>query len=160
MESGIERFTNKGIIFYEKEGQSLKTKITGDYLTLDIECTNRIRVYTELLDINSPKIWVDGQLEFSGAECLRTYGTEKGVCGIGAVSPTTTNNANIAGVSVNFRVKKNSVPSSVTLTATSWTTEPNYANITEDGFWLYVKTPPTGSIFVGGYYYWRGYYQC
>ena len=49
MESGIERFTNKGLIFYEKEGQSLKTKITGDYLTLDIECTNRIRVYTELI---------------------------------------------------------------------------------------------------------------
>ena len=63
METGIERFTNKGIIFYEKEGQSLKTKITGDYLTLDIECTNRIRVYTELLDINSPKIWIDGQLD-------------------------------------------------------------------------------------------------
>ena len=160
METGVERFTNKGIIFYEKEGQSLKTKITGDYLTLDIECTNRIRVYTELLDINSPKIWVDGQLEFSGAEARRTSGTEKGFCGIGSVSPTTTNNANIAGVSVNFRVKKTYVPSSVTLTATSYTTEPNYTNITEDGFWLYVKTTPTGTIYVGGYYYWRGYYEC
>ena len=62
METGVERFTNKGLIFYEKEGQSLKTKITGDYLTLDIECTNRIRFYSELIDFNSPKIWIDGQL--------------------------------------------------------------------------------------------------
>ena len=36
-------------------------------------------------------------LQFSGAEMLRTSGTEKGFAGIGAVSPTTTNNANIAG---------------------------------------------------------------
>ena len=136
------------------------TRIVGTYLTLDITCNNRIRMYTDLLDINSPKIWIDGEMQFSGAEATRTSGTEKGFCGIGAVSPTTTNNANIAGVAVNFRVKKTYIPSSVTLTATSWTTEPNYTNITEDGFWLYVKTTPTGSIFVGGYYYWRGYYQC
>ena len=156
------RFNSKGIIFYDgiAENSTQDTRIVGTYLTLDITCNNRIRMYTDLLDINSQKIWIDGEMQFSGAEFTRTSGTEKGFCGIGAVSPTTTNNANIAGVAVNFRVKKTYIPSSVTLTATSWTTEPNYTNITTDGFWLYVKTTPTGTIFVGGYYYWRGYYEC
>ena len=61
---------------------------------------------------------------FSGAEARELVALKKDVCGIGAVSPTTTNNANIAGVSVNFRVKKTYVPSSITLTNVSWTTDP------------------------------------
>ena len=45
------RFNSKGIIFYDgiAENSLQDTRIVGTYLTLDITCNNRIRMYTDLI---------------------------------------------------------------------------------------------------------------
>ena len=80
---------------------------------------------------------------------------EKGFCGVGARDPANESSA-VAGVAVNFRIRKSFIPSSVTLTGTSSTATPLTTDIREDGFWLYVKGTGAGGNL---YFYWRGYYQ-
>jgi hypothetical protein len=83
---------------------------------------------------------------------------EKGYCGIGARDPKNESSA-VAGVGVNFRIRKSYIPSSITLTPISdisFTVQPFTTEIREDGFWLYVKgVENAGNM----YCYWRGYYQ-
>ena len=72
---------------------------------------------------------------------------EKGFCGVGARDPANESSA-VAGVAVNFRIRKSFIPSSVTLTGTSSTATPLTTDIREDGFWLYVKGTGAGGIFI------------
>ena len=79
---------------------------------------------------------------------------EEGFCGVGGMSPQISSAA-VAGVGVNFRIRKNYTPSSISLTSTSSTSSAAVANITRDGFWLYVN----GRGIANAYCYWRGYYE-
>lgn len=79
--------------------------------------------------------------------------SEGGVCGVGGMDAIGTSGA-VAGVSVNFRLKKTYTPSSVSLSSSSSNTGYNVSNITNNGFWLYVE----GGV-LGEYYYWRGTYS-
>ena len=80
--------------------------------------------------------------------------SERGYCGVGGVAGGSTN---IAGVGVNFRVKKNYTPSYVYLTQTSSTANGvYYTDVSNEGFFLYITKPASSSTV---YYFWRGYYQ-
>ncbi|MBN8236826.1 collagen-like protein [Halobacillus kuroshimensis] len=84
-----------------------------------------------------------------------TTGTETGFCGIGAYSPYTSVGKMLAGYVVQFRSKKDYVPSSVSLsTRSTYGTYEYTADITEDGFWFYIKNDNTST----NYKYWRGNY--
>jgi phage minor structural protein len=94
--------------------------------------------------------------ELGGESLFITNQVEKGFCGVGgyeAIATPTTNS--VVGVGVNFRIRKDYIPSSITLTGTSSTSNPVAIDISKDGFWLYVK----GKNQAGLYIYWRGYYQ-
>ena len=79
--------------------------------------------------------------------------SERGYCGVGGVSGGSTN---IAGVGVNFRVKKNYTPSYVNLSQTSGTANGVfYTDVSNEGFFLYITKPASSSTV---YYFWRGYY--
>ena len=79
--------------------------------------------------------------------------TERGFCGVGG---TAGGSSNIAGVGVNFRMKKTYTPSYVQLTPTSSTANSvQYTDVSNEGFYLYITKPNTTSTL---YYFWRGYY--
>jgi phage minor structural protein len=80
-----------------------------------------------------------------------TFATERGYCGIGGVGNGGT--SAIAGVGVNFRIKKSYTPSSITLSSLSSNTLPLTTQITPDGFWLYLNGDGTNN-----FKYWRGTY--
>ena len=81
--------------------------------------------------------------------------TERGYCGVGGTAGGSTN---IAGVGVNFRMKKTYTPSYVQLTPTSSTANSvQYTDVSNEGFYLYITKPNTTSNL---YYFWRGYYSC
>jgi hypothetical protein len=104
------------------------------------------------------------QWEKFNEELFLTSATEKGYCGVGGQNAATYTGAAVAGTGVNFRIRKKYIPSSITLTPfddNSWTTSALTTQIKSDGFWLYIqgRDKTTGTSVVGGYYYWRGYYQ-
>ena len=80
---------------------------------------------------------------------------ESGFCGVGGKEATAQSGAVIAGVGVNFRIKKDYAPSGVTLASTSQTADAKTANITREGFWLYVNGIGVNNALV----YWRGFYE-
>ncbi|MDQ0414240.1 phage tail spike protein [Mesobacillus stamsii] len=78
---------------------------------------------------------------------------EQGFCGIGAIAGSSTTGA-VAGTGVNFKMRKNYTPSSVSLSTSSSTASGLVTDIRTDGFWLYVEGNGTSTA----YRYWRGYY--
>lgn len=95
---------------------------------------------------------VNGTMKFSTTPIQSV--AETGFCGIGGMGATGFSTA-VAGVGVNFRIKKNYTPSSVYLSesSASVSTPAITIDITPDGFWLYING--SGSI---SYRYWRGRY--
>lgn len=82
-------------------------------------------------------------------------GAETGMCGVGGWESTQTTGP-IAGVYVQFKHKRLQAPTNITFTTVSSYSgiTPQVANITVDGFWLYIN----GANFANGYRYWRGTY--
>lgn len=103
--------------------------------------------------INSVKI--DSTYFYVNAETIR-IGEESGHCGVGGYDGVGTLNA-VAGVYVQFKQKRDTPPTSITLTTTSTNVgagEYHAIDITVDGFWLYLN----GNGSDGNYRYWRGTY--
>lgn len=103
--------------------------------------------------INSVK--VDSTYFYVNAETIR-IGVETGHCGVGGYDGVGTLNA-VAGVYVQFKQKRETPPTSITLTTSSTnvgTNDVHAIDITEDGFWLYLN----GNGNDGNYRYWRGTY--
>lgn len=82
-------------------------------------------------------------------------GVETGMCGVGGVEAYQTTAA-IAGVYVQFKHKRVQAPTGITFSTVSSISgvTPQVANITTDGFWLYIN----GLNSANGYRYWRGTY--
>lgn len=107
--------------------------------------------YLVSFGMSSVTQWESGAM---GEELFKTGAVEKGFCGIGGKEPVATTGA-VAGVGVNFRIRKKAIPSSITLILSSKTATALTTDIREDGFWLYVN----GQNIANAYSYWRGYYQ-
>ena len=107
----------------------------------------------------SSTTYLNGTTYFSGTKIINSGEfvssiSERGYCGVGGPAG---GSSNIAGVGVNFRVKKNYTPSYVSLSATSSTANAvYYTDVSNEGFYLYITKPNTTSNL---YYYWRGYYS-
>ncbi|MGP4061513.1 phage tail spike protein [Halobacillus sp. H74] len=87
---------------------------------------------------------------------LETNKSEAAKCGIGSYDPSSSTGTQFAGSFVKFKIKKTYVPSSVNLTTvSSFGADAFVADISEDGFWLYLKSTRTSQ----GYRYWRGVYE-
>lgn len=82
-------------------------------------------------------------------------GVETGMCGVGGWESTQTTGP-VAGVYVQFKHKRLQAPTGITFNTVSALSgiTAQVANITEDGFWLYIN----GINFANGYRYWRGTY--
>ena len=95
---------------------------------------------------------VNGTLKFA-TQPIQSV-SETGFCGIGGMGASGFSSA-VAGVGVNFRVRKNYTPSSIYLSesSASFSTPVLAINISSDGFWLYING--NGSV---SYRYWRGRY--
>ena len=84
---------------------------------------------------------------------------ETGWCGTGSFNPSSGGTGGaVSGTGVNFRIRKNYVPGSISLSTSSHNVNgsANFAaiDISANGFWLYVN----GSGRTGQFVYWRGTY--
>ncbi|ALY08049.1 hypothetical protein EauS123_00050 [Exiguobacterium phage vB_EauS-123] len=79
---------------------------------------------------------------------------ETGMCGVGGFDPVGTSGA-VAGTYVQFKMKRATAPTIITLNPTSQNAPVEAIDITADGFWLFVKGTNTANV----YKYWRGTYQ-
>lgn len=82
-----------------------------------------------------------------------TSSTETGYCGIGG---GTSNGTNAIATAVNFRLRKNYTPSSISLSVSSSNADVTAFDISQNGFWLAVLRPSGAST--GVFYFWRGTY--
>jgi phage minor structural protein len=86
------------------------------------------------------------------SRCFKTSEKETGQCGLGG-PPN-----GISGVvlleTVNFRIKKTYVPSSISYTTITNNRTPKFTDITEDGFSIYIE----GEGSTGAFIHWRGKY--
>ncbi|MDL4842842.1 phage tail spike protein [Aquibacillus rhizosphaerae] len=96
--------------------------------------------------------YVNDVIDFKSSGDPTTMRPENGFCGTGARNTESSFTGAVSGVGVNFRTKKTYIPSSVGLSGTSYTATGRVANITKDGFWLYVNKE-------ADYSYWRGNYN-
>lgn len=102
-----------------------------------VDFVDNIYLYGQLTNYNSEMI--------SGAR-------ERGYCGVGGIAG---GSANIAGVGVNYRIKKNYTPTYIQLTPSTSTATAYTTDLSNEGFFLYIVKPSNaGSL----YYYWRGNY--
>ena len=161
-----------------KVGNNLKLRSTGGNKLRALEFRNAsdvldARIFKDtdsdaiVIQSNtaSPSVVLDGnmvsfglsskvQYQDFGEPMFLTGATEKGVCGIGGREPVGTTGS-VCGTSVNFRIRKSYVPSSISLVTASSSKQALTADITVNGFWLYC----TGLNVANSYIYWRGTYQ-
>jgi uncharacterized protein YjbI with pentapeptide repeats len=113
---------------------------------------------SNLLDINAYSrvnfAW-RGDIKAHVSDQWYSWVAERGFCGIGVTTASTTGGS-VGGVGVNFKMRKNYTPSSVSLTYSSGTVglSPSYTDLNQYGFWLYID----GAGSSGQYRYWRGEY--
>lgn len=109
------------------------------------------------LDLNSDYVYfgASAKLSYTNTNAyLETSASETGFCGIGGYTNVSTYASTLAGVGVNFRVKKTYTPSSVSLSqSATYGCSVSYTNITTNGFWLYITNNGAST-----YSYWRGTY--
>src|SRR5699024_5473043 len=107
-------------------------------------------------NVSHNRLLVEDNLEVLGnVNVFTTQTSETGFCGIGAMAARRPSGYAMAGVGVNFRVKKVTAPSSITLTKISSNNNRiKTANLTVDGFWLYLDSNGTDD-----YEFWRGRYK-
>ena len=115
---------------------------------------------TNTLQVSGGVTFSSGGDTYYSNGIFTTRNTESGYCGVGAWNPSSGGTgSNLAGVGVNFRVKKTYTPSGVNLTTLSSVLGSSQAiqttQVTADGFWLYIL----GSQRTGYFVYWRGYYS-
>ena len=118
---------------------------------------NRNAFFSKVLQ-NSGQTEFTGPVYFYGSKVnynseFQTGATERGYCGVGG---TAGGSANIAGVGVNYRMKKTYTPNYIQLTPSTSTANAYTTDLSNEGFFLYIQKPSGTSNNL--YYYWRGYY--
>jgi phage minor structural protein len=118
--------------------------------------SNGFNVTNALDHVNIESTAPGGEVRLKGDVMLQgslmTNQLESGWCGTGGVPSGMTGPVSLVGV--NFRIKKNYTPSSVTFTTTTSNRTPKFTEISSQGFSLYVE----GEGSTGSFVYWRGYY--
>ena len=154
------RVTQAGNVFAENltSGNEVNIGFTTDTSQKILRFSNASTVSHRSFGVgNLPTIYISAAATiFDGQSMgIATNGTENGVCGIGGISIS--NGANIAGTMVNFRMGKTYTPSSISLqmdTRDSVGTNVSTAQISSEGFWLFISNTST----VETYRFWRGRY--
>lgn len=156
--------TGSGLGFSDSMGSTVYGKSIIDVdsdLSIKTNFDLRLRSTNGNIDIAGQSInQSNANIDFSNATFTGTpvnSSQEVGFCGIGGFGEQGIKT--LAGVGVNFRVRRKYTPSTVYLSEYSGgsNTDPLTTGVNRDGFWLYIRQ--TADNAARGYYYWRGEYR-